>query len=59
MPYFWDILFYMAEKKKKAKSMAEVSKGYEKFIEGKELNPKGKSAFENSLKAATKPHGLK
>lgn len=40
--------------KKKKKSMAEVSKGYEAFIEGKGLNKSGKKLFEKTLKKAAK-----
>lgn len=48
------------ENKKHTKTpMDKLTKGYEKFIEGKELNPKGKNLFEKTLKKATKPRGSK
>lgn len=45
--------------KKKEKSMAELTKGYEKFIQGKELNPNGKKDFDKILKKAVKQRGSK
>jgi hypothetical protein len=43
--------------KKKNKTMDEVSKGYETFIKGKEINPNNGDLFEALLKKAvnTKP----
>lgn len=52
----------MKEKKakdKKKKSMDEVSKGYEKFIEGKDLDPNGAKKFDTVLKKAAKSRGSK
>lgn len=48
-------------KKKKDKTMAEVSAGYEQFIEGQEINKKGLSLFNKTIKkaASTKPSDLK
>lgn len=34
--------------------MDKLTEGYEKFIEGKEINPKGGKAFERVLKKASK-----
>ncbi len=42
--------------------MAKLTENYEKFIEGKKLNPRGKEAFNKALKRATKQpkqHGSK
>lgn len=44
-----------AEKKKKPMSTAELTKGYEEFIKGKELNNNNAALFEKTLKKATKP----
>jgi hypothetical protein len=44
---------------KKDKTMAEVSAGYEKFIEGKKTNAKGKKVFDKTVKAASKPRSSK
>ena len=41
--------------KKKAKSMAEVTQGYEKFIEGKQVRKDGAERFEKALSKAVKP----
>lgn len=49
----------MKDKDKKAKTMAEVSAGYERFIKGKELNKNGKAVFEGVLKKAVKPRSAK
>ena len=46
-------------KTKKTKSMDELSKGYEKFINGKEVKKDGKSAFDKVIKKATKQCGSK
>jgi len=48
-------------KKNTPKTMDEVSKGYEKFIQGKELNDNGRELFEKILKKAvkSKQHGSK
>ena len=40
---------------KKKTPMEELTKGYEKFIEGKELNNKGAKQFEKALKKAATP----
>lgn len=45
----------MKSKVKKVKSMAEVTKGYEKFMEGKELRKDGKEQFEKAISKAVKP----
>lgn len=39
--------------------MDKLTAGYEKFIEGKELNSKGKSLFNKTLKKAAKPRKSK
>lgn len=44
---------------KKDKSMAEVSKGYEKFIEGQKINSKGADLFKKVIKEASKPKSKK
>ena len=52
----------MKEKKakdKKNKSMEEVSKDYEKFIAGKELDPNGAKKFDTVLKKAAKQRDSK
>lgn len=36
--------------KKKKLDMAELTKGYESFIEGKEVNPNGKEMFDTVIK---------
>ena len=41
-------------KKKPIKSMADISAGYEKFINGKEPKPDGKQVFESAVKKAVK-----
>ena len=41
------------KKKKEKTPMEELTKGYEDFIKGKELNPKGKELFEKVIKKAT------
>lgn len=46
-------------KKKKIKSMAELTAGYDDFIKGKELKSNGKKLFEKTLKKAAKPRGSK
>lgn len=49
--------------KKKDKSMAEVTKGYEEFIKGKEIKKNSKKEFDKTISKATIPkpkqHGLK
>lgn len=47
--------------KKKARTMDELTQGFEELLKGKELNPKGAELFEKVIKkaATTKPHGLK
>lgn len=42
------------KKNKKQKTMLEVSKGYEDFIERQELKYNGKDKFEKTLKKAAK-----
>ena len=49
----------MPKGKKNKTSMDKLTSGYEKFIEGKELNPKGKSLFDKTLKKAVKPRKSK
>lgn len=52
----------MAKKKKgdKKTPMEELTKGYEEFIKGKELEKDGKEKFEKALKKATrKPRSAK
>ena len=39
--------------------MEELTKGYEKFIEGKEADPNGKAKFDKAIKKATKGRGSK
>ncbi len=48
-------------KKKKDKTMAEVTAGYEQFVEGQKINKKGLSLFNKTIKKAanTKPSDLK
>jgi hypothetical protein len=48
-----------AKKKKEKPPMDKLTQGYEKFIEGKETNPKGKDLFNKTLKKAAKPRGSK
>lgn len=45
----------MEHGKKKQTPMDELTKGYEKFIKGKELTPNGKELFNKTLKKASKP----
>lgn len=51
----------MANKLTKGSPMEKLTQGYEKFIEGKELNKSGKKIFETVVKKAVKPkqRGLK
>lgn len=43
-------------KKRKAKTMLEVTKGYEGYIERKQINASGKALFDKAIKKAlTKP----
>jgi len=51
----------MAKKKKKDRTMEEVTVGYEEFMKGKELNHNGFSLFEKTIKkaATTKKRGSK
>lgn len=47
-------------KRKRAKDMAELTKGYEELVKGKELNPdSGKLFSETIKKAAIKPKRAK
>ena len=39
--------------------MEKLTKGYEKFIKGKELNKDSKQQFEKTLKKASKPRSVK
>jgi hypothetical protein len=47
------------KKGKKKTPMEELTKGYEKFIEGKEIDPDGAEKFEKALKKAVKPPAAK
>lgn len=47
------------KKNKKQTPMEKLTKGYEKFIEGKEQTPGGKKSFDKTLKKATKPRASK
>jgi|GEM_PF-4739128 len=49
----------MAKSKKYKTPMEKLTQDYEKFIEDKKTNPKGKSLFNKSLKKATKQRGSK
>jgi hypothetical protein len=42
------------KKKEKKTPMEELTKGYEKFIEGKEVDPQGAENFNKALKKAVK-----
>jgi hypothetical protein len=48
-----------AKKEKKQTPMDKLTEGYEKFIEGKEIDPEGGKKFEKALKKAVKPRGSK
>jgi hypothetical protein len=39
--------------------MEKLTQGYEKFIEGKEVDPNGAEKFEKALKKAVKPRAVK
>lgn len=41
--------------KKKNRTIADITKGYEKFINGKELNSNGSKLFNKVIKNAAKP----
>ena len=43
----------------KKTAMENLTKGYEKFIKGKEVKKDGKKSFERTLKKATKPRNSK
>lgn len=45
--------------KKKAITMDELTKNYEHFIKGKEVNKNGKMQFDKTIKKATKQRGSK
>jgi hypothetical protein len=45
----------MAKKKKKEKSTEELTKGFEKLLEGKDLNPNNGELFEKVIKKASQP----
>jgi hypothetical protein len=47
------------KKNKKKTPMEELTQGYEKFIEGKEVDPKGAEKFDKVLKKAVKPRSAK
>ena len=47
--------FMKKAKKNTPKTMDEVSKRYEKFIQRKELNDNGRELFEKTLKKASTP----
>ena len=49
----------MAKSKKVKTTMEELTKGYEAFIKGKKVNPKGKKLFDKALKKVAKPHAVK
>lgn len=52
----------MGKKGKKDKHqnpMEKLTQGYEKFIEGKEVDPNGAEKFEKALKKAVKPPAAK
>ncbi len=42
------------KKKKASKTMDEITQGFEKFIEGKEVNKDNKPLFEKAIKKAVK-----
>lgn len=42
-------------KKKKEITMAELTKNYDTFIKGKQVNKNGKELFEKTLKKVVKP----
>lgn len=44
---------------KKKLTMKELTKGYDKLMEGKEIKKTGKKLFEKVLKKATKQRGSK
>jgi hypothetical protein len=43
------------EKKKKGRTMEEVTAGYEEFMKGKQLNPNGFELFDKTIKKAATP----
>jgi hypothetical protein len=45
----------LSMKNKKAKTMAEVSKGYENFISSKSINNNSRELFEKAITKAVKP----
>ena len=45
----------MVNKRKKKTEMEKLTNGYEKFIQGKEVNSKGKEQFNKVLKKVAKP----
>lgn len=49
----------MPKKKKPVTDMATLTKGYEKFIKGKELNKDGKQLFAKALSGAVKQRAAK
>ena len=49
----------MAKSKKKKSPMDKLTQGYEKLMEGKEVDPAGKEKFEKTLKKAVKSRGAK
>jgi hypothetical protein len=48
-----------SKKDKKKTPMEELTKGYEKFIAGKEVEPNGRKKFEKAIKKAVKPPAAK
>jgi hypothetical protein len=52
-PYFYGMV-KSKKVKKPVKTMEELTKGFDKFIEGKEINPNAKEDFDNALKNAIK-----
>jgi hypothetical protein len=49
----------MGKKGKKQTPMEKLTQGYEKFIDGKEADPKGAEKFEKALKGAVKSPAAK
>ena len=60
---FFIYLYGMAKAKKvkatKKTPMEELTKNYEAFIAGKEIDPNGGTKFKKALKKATKSRGAK
>lgn len=47
------------KKDDKLSPMEKLTKGYEKFMEGKEVDPDGAEKFDKALKKAVKPRASK